>query len=188
MSLWFFKNKMKQFSFDCTECGMTHKGSPSLYQKRPAPFLDVSKSERDNLTITSDDLCIVYNSPDKVKADATYCIRTILEIPIKKTIDPMLLGVWVTQSYDSFQEYVETFDADQSDFTSFGWLQVNQPHYKSYGADGFLTSLGCDVIGQRAGSRPKLHLHDNDHELVYDQRNGITWEKAEKIYKLWIHP
>ena len=183
----FFKRKVKTFSFDCSECGQTHEGSPSLYQKRPAFYLDVSEADRDELAIVSDDLCVVYRNRDKAKSEATYGIRTILEIPINGVAEPMLLGVWVTQSHDSFQKYVETFDGDQSDFTSFGWLQINQPHYKTYGSDGFLMSLGCDVIGPKFGGRPKIHLHDCDHELFYDYQNGISWAKAAKIYKLWIH-
>ena len=153
-----FKNKHKTFSFRCSDCGEVHKGSPSLYQKRPAFYLDVPVYDRDALTILSDDLCIVYKTDERNKDDAIYGIRTILEIPIINTAEPMLLGVWVTQSRDSFTKYVETFDSDQSEFSSFGWLQVNQPHYKSY-TDGFLSSLGCDVIGQAQGGRPKIWLH-----------------------------
>lgn len=184
----FNRRKTKTFSFDCSECGETHTGSPSIYQKRPAFYLDVPESNRDELTIVSDDLCLVYNSHDKVKSNATFGIRTILEIPIKNVTEPMMLGVWVTQSEDSFNKYLETFDSDQNDFSSFGWLQINQPYYESYGSDGFLTSLGCDVIGQTSGDRPKIYLHDCEHELFYDQKNGIDWEKAAMIYKLWIHP
>jgi len=183
----FFKRRPKVFSFNCSECGETHKGSPSLYQKRPAFYLNVPISDRDSLTVISDDLCIVYKTPDKVKDTATYGIRTILEIPIINVVDPMLLGVWVTQSYDSFKTYVETFDDNQNEFMSFGWLQVNQPHYTSYEKDEFLTSLACDVIGQSAGGRPKVRLHEAEHELFYDQCNGISWDKAANIYKLWIH-
>ena len=184
----FFRKKKKVFSFECSDCGKTHKGSPSLYQKRPIQYLQIPKSDRESLTDISDDLCLIFKTPDKNKIDANFYIRTILEIPIKDVKEPMLLGVWVSQSYESFQKYVETFDDDQSGFTSFGWLQVNQPHYKSFDDDGFITRLGCDVVGQSGGQRPRLHLHKSNHELVFDQRNGITWEKAAKIYKLWIHP
>ncbi len=184
----FFRKKKRVFSYKCSDCGDIHKGSPSVYQKRPIHYLNVPKSERDDLTVTSDDLCIIYKTSDKNKEDASYFIRTILEIPITNVEEPMLLGVWVSQSHDSFQKYFETFDDDQSDFSSFGWLHVNQPHYQSFDADGFMTRLGCDVVGQSGGHRPRLYLHDSDHELVFDQRNGISWEKAEKIHKLWIHP
>lgn len=174
----------KKFRYRCHECGKWHSGSPSFSYKYPIYYFDVPKDEREDRIQVTDDLCQIEPGPDDVDGMVIYCIRVILEIPIIGSNEPFTWGVWVTQSQESFEKYVETYAEDQSAEQSFGWLAVNMPFYNNTEADEFLTSLECDVHWGTPGQRPKAHLWECDHRLAVDQRNGISWEKAAEIANL----
>jgi hypothetical protein len=171
----------KTFQYRCDECGKIHKGSPSFSYNFPTYYFDVSESEREGRVRISDDLCEIAPSPEDVDGATIYCIRVILEIPIKGSKEPMTWGVWVSQSKESYDKYIETFDDDQSSFGSFGWLAVNLPYYTASDADEPLQHLECDIEWSGIGQRPKAILWEDSHPLAIDQRNGISWQKAVKI-------
>ncbi|WP_337660526.1 DUF2199 domain-containing protein [Anderseniella sp. Alg231-50] len=174
----------KTFRYRCHECGKWHSGSPSFSYKYPAYYFDVPEDERARLAEVTDDLCQIEPAPDEVDGATIYCIRVILEIPVIGLDEPFTWGVWVTQSQESFERYVETYDQDQSADGSFGWLAVNMPFYKDTGSEEFLTSLECDVPWGPPGKRPTVQLWECDHQLAVDQRNGISWDKAAAIANL----
>ncbi len=175
-----FRRK-KQFSYKCHECGKTHKGSPSFALERPTYYFDVPEAERADRIFATDDLCRIKPADGDVDSAPIYCIRVTMDIPIIGAQDPFTWGVWVTQSKDSFDKYVETFDQDQSSLSSFGWLPVDLPFYDE-GAEGDgLEHLECEVRWGEAGQRPKLHLWESSHPLSVDQRNGVNWSKAMTI-------
>jgi hypothetical protein len=49
-------------------------------------------------------------------------IRVCLEVPIHGVSEPFIWGVWVSLSRKSFDRYVETCDAPDTDDDYFGWL------------------------------------------------------------------
>lgn len=174
----------KGFSYRCSECGELHTGAPSFSFKYPIYYLDVPEVERENQILLSDDLCQIEPGADDPDGEMIYCIRVILEIPIKGSHDPFTWGVWVTQSKESFERYAETFGEDQSAEVSFGWLAVNMPFYNNTERGEPLEHLECDVQWGIVGQRPEVHLWECDHQLSVDQRNGISWEKAAEIANL----
>lgn len=114
----------------------------------------------------------------------TFFIRATLEIPINGSDDRFLWGVWVSQSKESFDRYVETYEQDQTGDGSFGWLSVTMPGYKSEGTDD--TNLPTNVVW--GNERPQLKIHDDqDHPLAVDQRDGISWERAVELVVLLNH-
>lgn len=128
----------------------------------------------------TDDWCII-----KDEGDTEYYIRTTLAIPIIGTADSFLWGLWVTQSQESFERYRATFDSDQSDDGSFGWLAVTMAPYQD--PDEPLRWLECAVHWGPAGERPKLELWECDHPLAQDQHNGISIEKAAQMATGLLH-
>ncbi len=178
----------KTFEFECTDCGDIHRGSPSFAYAKPTYFFDVPESERDARIKLSDDLCVILPAPDDREGETIYCIRVTLDIPIHGAPDPFCWGVWVTQSEDSFERYVETFFGDQSGDGSFGWLAVTMPYYDESSPGEPFEALACDVEWGPVGKRPKVILQEATHQLYLDQRNGISWEKATLLARAMMHP
>ncbi|MES0812404.1 DUF2199 domain-containing protein [Roseibium sp. SCPC15] len=166
----------KSFSFKCACCGEIHEGGPSFAFNEPSFICDISEEERAERVFLNSDLCVVDNE--------TYFIRTTLEIPINGSDDSFLWGVWVSQSKESFDRYVETYEQDQTGDRSFGWLAVSMPGYSSKDTDH--ASLATDVVW--GNERPELKIHDDqDHPLAVDQREGISWERAVELAVLLNH-
>ena len=174
----------KRFQYRCEECGELHKGSPSFSFRFPTYIFDVPEDERENRVDVTDDVCHIKPAQDDNEGEDIFCIRVILEIPIEDADQPFSWGVWVTQSKDSFDRYVETFDQDQSSLKSFGWLPVVLPYYNLSDAGDPLHHLECDIQWGTKGQRPRAFLWENSHPLAVDQREGITWLRAVTIANL----
>lgn len=178
----------KTFEFECPDCGDIHRGSPSFAYAKPTYYFDVPELERERRIKISDDLCTISPALNDEDGETIHCIRATLDIPIHGASDPFCWGVWVTQSGDSFQRYVETFSGDQSDDGSFGWLAVTMPYYNSNLPGEPFESLACDIEWGPTGKRPKVILQDSTHQLVLDQREGINWDKAIQLARAMMHP
>ncbi|MBM1633897.1 DUF2199 domain-containing protein [Sulfitobacter mediterraneus] len=173
--------RKRSFKYKCNECGKHHEGSPSFSVKYPPYYFDVPETERSNRIQYCDDLCKIVPSDNDTSEDPIYCIRVILEIPIIGASEPFTWGVWITQSEENFEKYTETFETDQSDEQSFGWLPVNLPFYNNTQIGEPLTHLEGEVYWGSKGQRPKVILWKNAHQLAVDQRKGISWKQATKI-------
>ena len=184
--LFGFGRTPRTFEFRCPDCGRIHRGSPSFALHRPEHVFEVPETEREARVWANDDLCIIRPAGDEPESETTYWIRAILDIPIHESDEPFCWGLWVTQSQDSFERYRETFDQDQSEDGSFGWLSVHMKHYRN--PDGSWPMLECDVNWGPAGQRPKVTLWDSESQLFKDQRDGISWDKAIAIAAPLMHP
>lgn len=118
----------------------------------------------------TEDLCVV-------DGDSFY-IRAVLELPIKECNDTFVLGVWVSQSEQSYNRYMATLDQNQSGDGSFGWLPVTFKGY--HAATSEIEFLPTDVFW--GDERPSIKIHeDQDHVLAIDQRQGLSWERAVEL-------
>lgn len=170
---------LNTFEFCCSACGQTHSGSPSFAYAQPAFCFTVPEDERQSRIQSDADTCII--------DDEYFFVRTILEIPIIGASEPYTWGVWVSQSRESFERYLATYHRDQTGDRSFGWLTVTIPGYVDNSGVSEWDSLACDVEWAGPGQRPLLRLHDSDHQLVADQRFGISWERAIELSRLTMH-
>lgn len=177
-----------EFEYRCSCCGKVHRGSPSFGAPRPALYYDVPEGEHKERVQSTDDMCVIRPANDDPEGHTIFYIRGTLDIPIIGADEPFCWGVWVSQSEESFERYVETYDDDQSEMGSFGWLVCGMPGYDQRRADGHFESLGCDVYWGPKGERPKIEVHECDHPLFIDQRDGISWEKAARLAEAVIHP
>lgn len=175
----------RTFEFRCEGCGEIHRGSPSFGYRRPEHLFDVPEAERPDRVYATDDFCIIRPADGEPEDATSYWIRATLDIPIHGADEPFCWGVWVTQSKESFDRYRDTFDDDQSEDGSFGWLSVPMAHYRD--ADGNWPNLKCDVRWGPKGQRPKVDLWECEHPLFYDQRDGISWEQAIAIAAALMH-
>jgi hypothetical protein len=172
-------SKQKTYSYTCGCCGENFSGSPSFGMSRPPFVFNVPEAEYEARVQLDDDLCLVRAGGNQ-DADL-YAIRVTLDIPIHDMEEPFNWGVWVTQSEDSFFKHVGSYGADQSGEISFGWLPVTMPPYQRNRLGDPIESLACDVLWQSKGQRPVIVLHESDHPLYLDQRDGISWDRAVEI-------
>jgi len=179
--------KPKTFEFQCSDCGDIHRGSPSFGYEKPTFYFEVPESDREARIKISSDFCSIMPAKDDLESDTQYFIRATLDVPIEGVNDPFLWGVWVSQSKENFDRYYETYDEDQSGDGSFGWLSINLPSYNLKPPGQPLDNLACDVEWLLSGDRPKIWLHECDHQLYIDQRDGISWERAIEIAKIAMH-
>jgi hypothetical protein len=178
----------RTFEFKCPDCQDVHRGSPSFAYAKPTYYFDVLEPERDKRIKLSDDLCTILPAEDDEGGEPIYCIRATLDVPIHGAPDPFCWGVWVTQSEENFNKYIETFSNDQSGSGSFGWLAVTMPHYNLSPPGEPFESLACDVEWGAVGKRPKIIIYESAHQLFLDQSNGIDWETAILLARAMMHP
>ncbi|MGI9412100.1 MAG: DUF2199 domain-containing protein [Hyphomicrobiales bacterium] len=164
---------VKTFEFRCSDCGEIHRGSPSFGYVRPMAYFTVPEDERADRVVIDDDTCVI--------DEDAYYIRGLLEIPIEEVEEPFSWGVWVSQSRESFERYLETYDDDQTGDGSFGWLPVSMPGYDRARPGQETEYLGCDVKWSSRGQRPLVVPHETDHPLYRDIVNGITWDRAVEL-------
>ncbi|MEL6977929.1 MAG: DUF2199 domain-containing protein [Pseudomonadota bacterium] len=174
------------FEFTCAVCGDTHRGAPSFCFREPPQIARLSDAEKDARVRLSDDLCRLRALGDG-EEDAFF-IRVTLEIPIHGSEAPFLWGVWVSQSAESFARYLKTFDDDQSGDSSFGWLVDTLPGYRRRTDNGALENLACDVFWGSERRRPTIRIQECDHPLFFDQRDGVSVERAIALAQLALHP
>ncbi len=148
-------------------------------------MFDVPEDEREQRVFATDDLCIIRPPEGGDERDTSYWIRVILEIPIHGTEEPFCWGVWVSQSKEAFERYRKTYDQDQSDDGSFGWLPVHMAHYRN--PDGTWPMLECDAEWGGKGQRPKITLRGCESQICRDQRDGISWDEAMQIATPLMH-
>lgn len=173
-----------KLTYKCHCCGETYKGSPSFAYLKPDEVFAVPEDEYEARVMIDSDMCCIKAGPGQ--DEDFHAIRVTLDIPIHGVDQPFCYGVWVTQSEENFWRYVETFNRDQSDITTFGWLTVRMPHYNRSASDDYLENLGCNVHWGVAGQRPKIVLHECDHPLYHDQQNGISWNEAIRVAQAFL--
>jgi len=182
-----FKRKQKPIKYTCSECNEEHEGLPSMGYKKPEYYFDVPEDEREKRVECDSDFCIIKPSEKSINQHIIYAIRAELYIPVKRMDEYISLGIWVSQSEEKFQLYYDTFEKDQSDFLSFGWLTLHMPYYKTLDDKGHLVSVACDVIGRNNNQRPLVHIQETDHPLYYDSHSGVNLKKAYKISAALMH-
>jgi hypothetical protein len=150
-------------------CGKSHEGFPALICHAPALWDAADDAERKSDFKLSDDLC-------RYK-DEHFFIRCVLLIPvIDAEVEPLEFGVWSTLSRENFERYVETYnDTDQSKLgPMFGWFSNELQGYPD------TVNLPCDVWPQDDRRRPLIELHEGEHPLAVQQREGITLEQLTR--------
>lgn len=114
--------------------------------------------------------------------EPAYFIRGILTIPVSDAEDDFRYGVWSSLSAPSFERVVEHWDHPaRMDEPYFGWFSNTLPGYPD------TLNLPLTVITQDPELRPEFVLHDGDHPLIREQREGITLERVRELAELNMH-
>lgn len=133
--------------------------------------------EQDLLT---EDLCRWTDDEGK----PNFFIRGLITIPVLDADDAFRYGVWSSLSETSFRRVVELWDdpARVEEEPYFGWLSNSLPGYPD------TLGLPLDVVTPVLELRPSFLLHDGEHPLVREQREGITTNRIRELAELNLHP
>ena len=163
-------------SWTCSRCGEEHEGLPHDLAFDEPHYWDGGR-EQDLLT---EDLCRWTDDEGK----PNYFIRGLITIPVLDADDAFRYGAWSSLSEASFRRVVELWDdpARVDEEPYFGWLSNSLPGYPD------TLSLPLDVVMTALELRPSFLLHDGDHPLVREQREGITAARVRELAELNLHP
>ena len=160
----------------CSVCGREHEGLPRDWAFEQPRYWDGPRTPDDWL---SDDLC-VWRDDD---GELSYFIRGLLSIPVVDDEGDLRYGFWSSLSKASFDRVVELWDDPRrtEEPPYFGWLASAAPGYPD------THGLAVDVVTADLELRPQLVLHDADHPLVREQREGITLARVREIAEANLH-
>jgi hypothetical protein len=164
-------NEEPIFEFKCSICGEVHKGAPSVAFKTPDHYDRLSEQEKKSSGKISADFCEV--------ADDRF-VRVCLEVPILGFPETFLWGLWVSLSKKNYEEYGRKFK-DEYNARYFGWVCNSLPGYPE------TVGLKTDVLVEGNKSRPLLSLHETDHPLFSEFKNGMSKKRAVEVYQAFKH-
>lgn len=99
-------------------------------------------------------------------------------MPVHDQEERFGLGVWVSQSQQNFETYLENFDTDTVG-PFFGWLSNELPYYEES-----TRALKTMTHFQSNGNRPWIELESCDHPICRDIEQGISLETAWRYVHL----
>jgi hypothetical protein len=163
-------------NWTCSRCGEAHEGLPLDFGFDEPWHWRGPAGDADLLT---EDLCRWTDDA----GDAAFFIRGVLHIPIVDADDTFRYGAWSSLSERSFERVVELWDdpARVHEDPYFGWFSNRLPGYPD------TLSLPLDVVTAELDLRPALVLHDGDHPLIAEQRDGITMARVHELVELHLH-
>ena len=167
---------MSDLRWTCHTCGEEHEGLPLDWGFDEPAYWDGGRSDDDTLT---SDLCTWTDDAGTLN----YFIRGVLHIPIVDAEETFRYGVWSSLSEQSFERVVELWDDPRRVHESyFGWLSNSLPGYPE------TLNLPVDVVTAELNLRPAIVLHETDHPLAREPREGITLDRVREIAGLNMHP
>jgi len=164
-----------EFEFTCQTCGDIHRGMPSFGADAPRSYFAIPEAERAARCDLGSDDCVIDG--------ASFFVRGCLEIPVRGVDQPLMWGVWVSLSQESYVAWVKMFLEEHRSHVGpfFGWLNTWLKPYPE------TTNLKTHVHLRDHGFRPLIELEPTDHPLAAEQRNGISVERVAEIYAIMMH-
>ena len=131
----------------------------------------IPEQERAKRVLMDSDLCIV--------DEQHFFIRGLLSVPILGTTRSFVWLVWVSLSKKNFYRTADLMETPgrEKEPPYFGWLNTRLPAYPD------TSTLKVNVHTLEVGKRPMIEVQHIDHPLSFDQRDGITTERAENLAK-----
>lgn len=165
-----FNKESQTNSYECGVCGKFHAGLPmDMAYKNPANFFKIPPNERSARINSTDDICVIDNKE--------FYIRGILPIPVIDSNDEFRWGVWARVEEDDFKNYLQYWD---------GHIPKNAPSLNGYLSGGIKDYPDSDMVEvqihlQPDDQRPIFRALSSEHQLGFDQQNGVTMEKVHSF-------
>jgi len=110
------------------------------------------------------------------------CAAASIEIPVHGADEPLIWGVWVSLSEQSFIAWLKVFEQEHRSHVGpfFGWLNAWLRRYPE-------TMNLKSRVHLRDHLRPRIELEPTDHPLALEQRSGISVDRVAEIYAIMMH-
>ncbi len=163
------------FQFRCEACGEIHHGMPGFGADAPLSYYAIPEAERPARCALGTDDCVIDKN--------AFFVRGCLEIPVHGADEPLVWGVWVSLSEQSFHTWAEVFDREHRSTQGpfFGWLNAWLKPYPD------MMNLKTRVHLRDRGVRPWIELEPTDHPISIEQRHGIGVDRVAEIYQIMMH-
>ncbi len=168
-------------SWTCSVCGERHEEElRDIRAGLPDVVYALRELEREERAEVSDDWC---RYVDEAGVQHAY-VRGVVHLPIIDSDDDFRFGVWIEVTARDFHRLGDLWDDGDDGGASrpfFGTL--------AYDLNLYPGTLGLRVALQLRDVRrlPGVILLGGDHELVRDQRRGITPARAEQLAESVLH-
>jgi len=164
-------------SYKCTTCGKVHAELPmSFAADFPDMYANMSRGERDTRAVIGSDQCIIDQQ--------WFFIRGCLEIPVVRSAEPFLWGVWVSireEVFDQIEDCWELEGREQRRGPFKGWLANSLAEYPE------TLNLKTKILVQPVGTRPLFVIEESKHPLASEQASGISPARALELGSLALH-
>ncbi len=106
-----------------------------------------------------------------------FYVRGRILVPIIGLPEPLIWGLWVEVSQDSFKRFGELWDVAlrEHEPPMPGQLANDIPVYPR------TIGLPCRLVLKNARRRPSIEIEAGDHPLAIEQYRGITLDRIEEI-------
>ena len=153
--------------FICTCCDKEFIEIPFCFGSDfPDYYFSVPPEERDERIELESSLCVV---------DEKYFFhKGRFEIPVLNYHQNLVFDVWLSISKENFEIRIDDWDNPNrvNNDPYFGWLQNQIPTYD------YSINIKAKAIEEDIEFIPRIEVWDEAHQLTYDQKNGISLEKA----------
>jgi hypothetical protein len=163
------------FEFTCSCCGEVHRGMPAFSARAPVSYYAIPEEERASRCKLGTDDCII--DGDK------FFILGCIEVPVHGEDEPFSWGVWVSLSQTSYEQWRSCLGKKKRSHMGpfFGWLNAVLKPYPT--EDDIKTRVHL----RDDGIRPYIELEPTDFPLSVEQREGISPERAARLYEIMVH-
>lgn len=164
--------------YHCRTCGEFHAELPLVFgPDAPLSWYGLGESERATRAELTSDQCVIDGEH--------FFIRGRLEIPIIGGTERFAWLVWTTLSEAHFLRASDLWDTEgrETEPPYFGWLSTELA--PTYGVSTI--NLKTHVHTRPVGERPFVELEPTDHPLAVEQREGITWDRVQRLAEQILH-
>jgi hypothetical protein len=165
-----------EYHWTCRCCGKSFDTLPLDWAfDAPDHWLEIPEAERSRRGKIDRNVCIIWTDDHR-----DIFVRGCLEIPIIRSTEMLIYGMWVSVSEDSLKRILDLWDEDviENEPPKFGWLCNAISFYPP------TMLLKTNVHLRGGGLRPSIELEPTDHPLAIEQREGITIARVEEIAAL----
>ena len=166
----FWNKKSNKQGFKCECCGMEYNEIPLCFGSDfPDFYFSIPPVERAQRIELQESLCVIDRKH--------FFHRGRLSIPIIDYEEDLIFNVWASISEDNFRLRMDLWEdpvrTNQEPY--FGWLQTQVPTYSD------TLNKKTIAVENEPGLIPSIKMIEKNHNLSYDQENGIKFSKAKSI-------
>jgi hypothetical protein len=160
-----------EMEFTPNHTSQVQKEWPAIGYAAPIYYSWLSKEEKEELAVLSEDFCIIEH-----EGQTNRFVRAILSQRVKGCDARIDYGVWVSLGEKSFNDYIANFETENYETGYLGYLSNNISLYE------MTINIKVKVYVSNRRGRPVLVPQESQMDIpfVRDYYEGITVEEAEQ--------